>query len=265
MNMETPNSLLSLTEIDFSYDNQVLFNISLEIHPGEVVALLGPNGSGKSTLLGIATGALKPQSGKVMLQDKPVAELSRRESAQMMALVSESADVRFPLSVLEFALMGRFAYMDSVGFDTTKDVDIAIKCLTAVNAVQFSGKKFNELSSGERQRVVLARALAQEPQILLLDEPTANADIAHQISLLKLIKNITHERNLGALIVTHEINSAAEFADRVVLMKDGRAVESGTPAEVLRPESLKKVFDTQLHVDENPFSGKPRISWMVKD
>ena len=255
--------MLKLRNVNFSYhQRQVLFDINLELRAAEIFALLGPNGSGKSTLLAVASGALKPQSGEVLFEGRPVAEFSRREAARRMALVAQSGEVRFPLTALEYVLAGRFAFGSALGFDSPRDLAVAVKALDDTDASQFAARKFNELSSGERQRVVLARALAQEPRLLLLDEPTANADIAHQISLLHFVRSLTHEFDLGALVVTHEINLAAEFADRVALLKDGRLLAAGRPVDVMTPESLGELFGTPLLVDRHPRSGNPRISWI---
>jgi iron complex transport system ATP-binding protein len=139
-----------------------------------------------------------------------------------------------------------------------------MKALTDTDAAQFAERQFNELSSGERQRVVLARALAQEAQFLLLDEPTANADIAHQVSLLGLVRTLTEERKLGVLVVTHEINLAAEFADRVALLKDGKLLACGAPGEVMTESLLGDLFETSLLVDAHPHSGNPRVSWVIR-
>src|SRR5262245_45909724 len=255
--------MLELREINFSYRHrQVLFGITLEVRAGEVMALLGPNGSGKSTLLAVANGALKPQSGEVLFEGQAVADFSRREAARRMALVAQSGEVGFPLTWLEYVLSGRFAFGGALGFDSPRDLEVAVRALSDTDAIQFASRKFNELSSGERQRVVLSRALAQEPRLLLLDEPTANADIAHQISLLHFVRNLTRDFDLGALVVTHEINLAAEFADRVALLKGGRLLAAGRPPDVTTPESLGDLFGTPPLVDRHPRSGKPRISWI---
>ena len=255
--------MLELRDINFSYRHrQVLFGITLEVRAGEVMALLGPNGSGKSTLLAVANGALKPNCGEVLFEGQAVADFSRREAARRMALVAQAGEVRFPLTSLEYVLTGRFAFGGALGFDSPHDLEVAVRALSDTDAIQFARRKFNELSSGERQRVVLSRALAQEPRLLLLDEPTANVDITHQISLLSFVRSLTHEKNLGALVVTHEINLAAEFADRVALLKNGILIAVGNPSDVMTPELLAKVFGTPLLVARHPQSGKPRISWI---
>jgi len=181
-----------------------------------------------------------------------------------MALVAQSGELRFPLTALEYVLTGRFAHVDSLGFDTPRDVEIALNALRDTDAIQFAERRFNEISSGERQRVVLARALAQEPRLLLLDEPTANADIAHQISLLGFVRDLTREKKLGALVVTHEINLAAEYADRVALLKRGKLLACGDAQEVMTDQLLSQLFETALFVDEHPHSGRPRVTWVAQ-
>jgi iron complex transport system ATP-binding protein len=178
-----------------------------------------------------------------------------------LALVAQQSEVRFPLTALEFALAGRFAHAQGFGFEAEHDVAVAWEALQATDASRFAERRFNELSSGEQQRVVLARALAQEPRLLLLDEPTANADLAHQVSLLELVQRLTRERSLGVLLVTHEVNLAAEFADRVALLKEGRLLACGAPHAVLTETLLSETFATPLLVDAHPLSGRPRISW----
>ncbi len=258
---ETESSL-SLRDVHFSYRHRTVLNgVTMEIRSGEIVALLGPNGVGKSTLLGVAHGALAASSGEVLLDDQPVRDFSRRELAHRIAVVAQSSEVRFPLTALEYVLTGRFAHSSAIGFDSPRDVEVAMKALSDTDAAQFASRSFNELSSGERQRVVLARALAQEASLLLLDEPTANADIAHQVSLLTLVRDLTRRRGLGAMVVTHEINLAAEFADRVALLKDGKLLACGSPSEVMTENLLGELFGTSLLVNQHPHSGRPLVSW----
>ncbi len=255
--------MLQLRDVHFTYPDrapqETIAGVTIEVRAGEVVALLGPNGSGKSTLLSIAVGALKADRGEVSFDGVPIARFSRREIAQRMAMVAEQGAVRFPMTALEYVLTGRFAYATALGFDSPRDVEIAMRSLAAVDAAQFARRRFNQLSSGERQRVALARSLAQQPRLLLLDEPTANADIAHQLSLLDLVRDLTRKRGLGALVVTHEINLAAEFADRMALIKDGRLVACGLTRDVMTAETLSEVFDTPLLVDRHPLSGSPVV------
>ncbi len=252
--------LLNLRDVNFGYSHQILSHISLEIKAGEVVALLGQNGAGKSTLLNLAAGKLEPQSGSVLWQEKNISEFSRREVARKIALVAQAEELHFPLTALEYVLAGRFAQTAGIGFDSPSDIEIALQTLAATDASQFKHRSFNQLSSGEKQRVVLARALAQQPQILLLDEPTANLDLAHQVSLLELVKQLAHQHRLGVLFVTHEINLAAEFADRVALLKHGKIIALGKPDEVMTADLLSDLFETKLSVNLHPNTGKPIIS-----
>lgn len=254
------HTMLALCDISFSYDRQVLTDISLTVRAGEIVALLGPNGAGKSTLLGIASGALRAQQGQALLNGREVHSFARREIARQMALVAQSGELRFPLTALECVLAGRFVHGGGFGFDAPQDVAVALTALAATDAAHLATRKFNELSSGERQRIVLARALAQEPKFLLLDEPTANLDIGHQVELLTLIRRLTQKQQLGALFVTHEINLAAEFADQVALLKQGRLLASGAVTQVMTTDRLSELFDTSLLVDTHPYSGRPRVT-----
>lgn len=256
----TRHPLLRLSDVRFSYRQPVLTGISLEVRAGEVLALLGPNGAGKSTLLAVAAGALTPQSGMVTLGDAPIRQFARRDVARRIGLVTQASELQFPLTALEYVLAGRFARVSAFGFDSPRELAAAMKALEATDAAHLAARFFDELSSGERQRVVLARALAQEPQVLLLDEPTANLDLAHQSSLLALVKRLARERQLGAVVVTHEINLAAEFADRVALLKNGTLHAQGTPHEVLTEPLLGEVFAASLVVDTNPRTGNPRVT-----
>jgi len=255
---------MELKDVHFSFDREVLAGITLEVRVGEVVALLGQNGAGKSTLLGIASGMLNPTSGSATLNGRSVSSFARREMAREVAIVSQSGEMRFPLTSLEYVLAGRYARVRALGFDSASDFDVAHESLRVTDASQFAERRFNELSSGERQRVVLARALAQEPKLLLLDEPTANVDIAHQVSLLGLLRRLTRSHQLGALLVTHEINLAADFADRVALIKSGRLLACGSPGEVMTAEMLSQCFETKLLVDKHPTTGNPRVSPMLE-
>ncbi len=249
-------ALLHLNNVSFGYSHQILAQINLEIKSGEVVALLGQNGAGKSTLLNLAAGKLPPNSGAVLWQGKNISEFSRRAIAQQIALVAQAEELQFSLTALEYVLAGRFAQTAGIGFDSPSDIEIALQTLVATDASQFASRSFNQLSSGEKQRVVLARSLTQQPQILLLDEPTANLDLAHQFPLLELVRQLAHQHQLGILFVTHEINLAAEFADRVALLKHGKIIALGNSDEVMTAELLSDLFETKLSVNHHPTTGK---------
>jgi iron complex transport system ATP-binding protein len=237
-------------------------NVSLTVKPGEIIAILGPNGAGKSTLLRALNGGLKPASGQVLLEGVPVQQYPRRTISRHIAVVAQEGDFRFPVTVLEFVLGGRYASASAGawGWETDHDITVARAVLHETELDDLLGRPMNELSGGERQRAVLARALATEAGILLLDEPTANLDLAHQAAILTLVKRRSDLMNVAAVVVTHDVNLAAGFSNQVLLMKQGRCVAFGHPANVLTAELLKEVFDVRILVDAHPITGVPRIT-----
>jgi iron complex transport system ATP-binding protein len=234
--------------------------VSLLPKPGEVIAIIGPNGAGKSTFLRALNGALPVSGGQVLLDGNPLSSFARRAVARQIAVVAQESDLRFPVTVMEFVLGGRHASTTAWGWETERDVEIAREVLRETELEAFGARLMNELSGGERQRAVLARALATEASVFLLDEPTANLDLAHQATMLRLVRARCDDRKAAAVVVTHDVNLAAEFADRVLLMKEGRAIASGPPSEVLTADLLRKVFDLEVLVDAHPISGAPRIT-----
>jgi iron complex transport system ATP-binding protein len=241
---------------------QVLEDISLQCEQGRLISVIGPNGAGKSTLLRSLNGGLVPSRGEVLLDGKPLRSFSRRAVARRIATVAQDADVRFPVTVLEFILGGRYAWSNASawGWENAEDVRIALTTTRETELEGFEARLMNELSGGERQRAILARALATEAGMYLLDEPTANLDLAHQATILALVRQRCDRRGDAALVVTHDINLAAEFSDQVLLIKEGRTVAFGKPLEVLTPELLKEVFSVDVLVDAHPISGAPRIT-----
>lgn len=254
--------MIRAEQVSFGYGNgePVLRDVSVELCEGEVLAIAGPNGSGKSTLVALLDGLLTPKCGRVLLGDRGIHEMSRLEVARAVGFVAQSAEFHFPLTVLEYVLQGRFARGHLLGFETDADVHAATRALELTGAGDFAARHLDELSGGERQRVTVARALAQEPRVLLLDEPTANLDIAHQIRILALVRRLARERRMAVAVVTHDLNLAAEFADRLILLSDGRIAGTGTAAEVLTPERIESVFGVPVLIDANPVTGAPRIT-----
>ena len=253
--------MLAVTDISVRFgDRTVIDGVSLELAPGEVVALLGPNGAGKTTLLRACNGTVPIGAGRIELDGIPLNSLSRREIARSIAVVAQENETKFPITVGEFVLAGRFARGAAFGWETPADIDAANKALAACDLGDFETRLMNELSGGERQRVVLARALAAETAVLLLDEPTANLDLAHQALMLKLVRDRCRNAGASAIVITHDLNLASEFANSVVLLKDGRVLASGTPSDVLTTENLRQVYDVQVVLDENPASGKLRVT-----
>jgi iron complex transport system ATP-binding protein len=252
-------------EVTFRYGRgePVLRGVSCEVTPGEVLAVAGPNGSGKSTLVALLDGLLAPASGDVLLDGRPVARLPRRDVARAVGFVAQSGEFHFPLTVLEYVLQGRFAHGHLLGFETDEDLAAARRALEMTATAEFETRHIHELSGGERQRVMLARAIAQEPRALLLDEPTANLDISHQVRILDLVRGLAHGCRMAVAVVTHDLNLAAEFADRVLLLEGGLVRGLGTPAEVLTAERIEAVFGMPVVVDANPANGAPRVTVMV--
>jgi len=241
---------------------EAVAGVSLRPKPGEVIAIIGPNGAGKSTLLGALNGALIPSGGEVLLDGKPLKSFARRAVARRIAVVAQEADLRFPVTVMEFILGGRYSWSSAsaFGWESERDVGIAHAVVSETELQGFESRLINELSGGERQRAVLARALATEAKVYLLDEPTANLDLAHQATMLRLVRGRCDDHESVAVVVTHDVNLAAEFADRVLIMKDGQAIAVGPPREVLTPELLREVFHVRVLVDAHPLSGVPRIT-----
>ncbi len=255
--------MLEAKNISISYGaRRVVHDVSLRVDSGTITAILGPNGAGKSTLLRALNGTVASASGEILLNDKPLRAYARRLVARQVAVVAQEADVRFPVTVFEFVLGGRYssANTNAWGWESEHDVEIAQQAIQETELAGFEARLMNELSGGERQRAVVARALATEAKIFLLDEPTANLDLAHQATMLRLIRNRCDRYQAAAVVVTHDVNLAAEFSDRVMLLKDGRTTAVGTPREVLTPDLLRKVFELQVLVDAHPVSGAPRIT-----
>ncbi len=241
-------------------DRTAVAGVSLRAEPGQVIAIIGPNGAGKSTLLRALNGTVGPASGEVLLSDKPIAAYPRRAVARQVAVVAQESELRFPVTVMDFVLGGRYAWSNAWGWENARDIEIVTEVLRETHLEQFAQRLMNELSGGERQRVVMARAMATQAKIFLLDEPTANLDLAHQAAMLQLIRVRCDRGDTAAVVVTHDVNLAAEFADQILLLKEGGAVASGPPAEVLTAQRLQQIFDLRVLVDAHPISGAPRIT-----
>jgi iron complex transport system ATP-binding protein len=257
---------LSVEQISYAYSanpsQAPLFTLeatSFQAKPGEIVAILGPNASGKSTLLKLIAGALAPLSGRILLNGFVTHSLTPRTRAQRIAMVQQESRLLFPARAWEFVLQGRHAYGRSLRFESEDDVLIARNALAQVGAADLSDRWMDQISGGEKQRVILARALAQQPLLLLLDEPTLHLDIAAQVDLLHSLRRLAAENRYTVVVVTHELNLAAEYADHVVLMQRGRCLRVGSPASIYQRELLEQVFQTPLTVELGP-SGRPRVT-----
>lgn len=255
--------MLEARDVSINYGmRQAVVNISLRVSPGDMTAIIGANGAGKSSLLRALNGSIQPSRGEILLDGKLLNSYARRAVGRRIAVVTQEALLAFPVSVLEYVLGGRYPWSGAGtwGWESERDLEIALEVLRETELENFSTRLMNELSGGERQRAVLARALTTTAGILLLDEPTANLDLAHQASMLKLVRAHCDERDTAAVIVTHDINLAAEFANRVVLLKSGHMIAAGKPHEVLTEQLLSDVLEIKVLVDAHPISGAPRIT-----
>ena len=257
---------LSVEQVSYAYSpnpsQAPLFTLettSFQARAGEIVAILGPNASGKSTLLSLIAGSLEPLSGRILLDGFVTHSLPPRTRAQRIAMVQQESRLLFPARVWEFVLQGRHSRGRSLRFESDDDIRIAENALAQVGAADLSGRWMNQISGGEKQRVILARALAQQPLLLLLDEPTLHLDIAAQVGLLDSLRRLAGENRYTVVVVTHELNLAGEYADQVVLMQRGRCLRVGPPAAIYQRELLEQVFQTPLTV-EMKASGRPRVT-----
>jgi len=254
--------MLEARHVSIDYGKRLAVrDVSMRLSPGDLTAIIGANGAGKSSLLRALNGSLRPSHGEILLEGKPLGSYARRAIGRRIAVVTQEAPLAFPVSVLEYTLGGRYAWSGSGkwGWESERDLKVAEEVLRETELENFASRPMNQLSGGERQRAVLARALATEAKIYLLDEPTANLDLAHQATILALVRKRCDSGH-AALVITHDINLAAEFSDHVLLMKDGRSVAFGQPREVLTPRLLKEVFSVDVLVDAHPVSGVPRIT-----
>jgi iron complex transport system ATP-binding protein len=257
---------LSVEQVSYAYSSNpsqaplfTLEALSFHAKPGEIVAILGPNACGKSTLLRLISGALEPLSGRIFLDGFVTHSLSPRTRAQRIALVQQESRLLFPSRVWEFVLQGRHPYGSGLRFETEDDVIVATNALTQVGANHLSDRWMDKISGGEKQRVILARALAQQPLLLLLDEPTLHLDIGAQVDLLHNLRRLAAENRYTVVVVTHELNLAGEYADQVVLLQKGKCLRVGPPATVFQRELLEQVFQAPLSV-EMTSSGRPRVT-----
>jgi iron complex transport system ATP-binding protein len=262
----TPEVRLSVEQVSYAYapnpSQAPLFTLeamSFQARPGELVAILGPNASGKSTLLKLISGSLAPLSGRIFLNGFETHSLPVKTRAQRIALVQQESRLLFPSRAWEFVMQGRHPYGGGLRFESEEDILIANNALAQVGATELADRWMDKISGGEKQRVILARALAQQPLLLLLDEPTLHLDIGAQVDLLESLRRLAAQNRYTVVVVTHELNLAGEYTDQVVLLQRGKCLRVGPPATVLQREILEQVFQAPLSVEMTP-SGRPRVT-----
>jgi iron complex transport system ATP-binding protein len=242
-----------------------LSDLSVEISTGEIIGVIGPNSSGKTTLIRLLTRVLEPAAGEIRLEGVPVGRLSRTDLARRVAVVPQGLLPQFPFTVGELALMGRYPHDPGRYFESPRDRAVAHEAMAATGVLELADMPLEHLSGGERQRAVIARALAQEPRLLVLDEPTAHLDLRYQVEAAALLRRLNRERGMTILLVSHDLNLAAEVCDRLLLLNGGRPVAIGAPEAVLDEGLLASVFGCGVVVDKNETTRRPvvRLTWRV--
>ncbi len=245
------NSILNVNQMGFRYDQAaILQNISFNVPSGSFVSILGPNGSGKTTLLKNLCGLLSPKDGTITLCNREIKNFRQKDFAKFVAVVHQSSNTGFSFSVFDTVLMGRFPYIKKLQGETTKDINIAEEAMKSTGVWHLREKDVREISGGERQRVMIARALTQEPDLLILDEPISNLDIKFQISILELCKRLNKEKGITIVTTLHDINLAGQYSDYILLLNKGRVVDQNEPRKVLTVENIEKVYEIQVEILE---------------
>ena len=253
-------SHLEVEDLGFAYPGRaVLDGVSFSVERGERFGILGQNGSGKSTLVRLLSRVLAPERGHVRLDGRELHELATRDLARRIAVVPQETALDFPFSVLEVVLMGRAPHLGGFGFEGDRDVQAAERAMAEAGIAHLAARSFHELSGGEKQRVVIARALAQDPELLLLDEPTTFLDIKHEVAIFDLLTDLSAERRITVVIVLHDLNLAALYCERLVFLKAGRTLACGPTAEVLTYANVREAYDTEVYVDVNDMTGRLNV------
>lgn len=247
---------LKINNIEFAYNSTpVIENISMELDCSEILGIVGPNGAGKSTLIRCIDRILEPNRGSILLDGDDIRKMTRMEIAKRMGYVPQSTSRVFPATVFDTVLMGRRPHL---GWKSSEeDMDKVLGILELLGIMEFAMRDFNEISGGQQQKVLIARALAQEADVLLLDEPTSNLDIRHQLEVMEIIKNIVRKNGISAVMAIHDLNLASRYTNRILMMNRGRIFAAGNPASVLTVENIKRAYDVEVLVKND--GGRPYI------
>ena len=253
--------IYKLKEVGFRYERDwTLKDIHLTVHRGEFIGIIGPNGSGKTSLLKAMAALLRPEKGLITFFGQRLETWPRRDLARTVAVVPQESLFLYPYTVLEVVLMGRWPHTHPLKFEGPEDFAIGHEMLFKVDLDTLADRSILALSGGERQRAVIARALAQQPQVLLLDEPTAFLDLSHQLQIYHILKQLNQEKGLTIIVVSHDLNLAAQFCHQVVLMNHGQVVRMGSCEDVITAPLVEEIYGCRTLVDSHPTTGKPRVT-----
>jgi iron complex transport system ATP-binding protein len=259
--------MLSAAHVSFAYragSPLVVDDVSLTIAPGAMVGVLGPNGSGKTTLLKMLSGTLRPSSGDIVFDRRPLGSWPRRDLARRVALVPQETHAPFDFTVLDIVLMGRFPHLGAFALEGPADLSIAKQALVSTGTSAFEDRPFATLSGGEKQRVVIASALAQSPELLLLDEPTASLDLGHQLDVQLLLTRLNRDRGVTMVLSTHDLNLAAALCRDLIFLRDGRVIAQGPTEDVLTPETVRALYGVDADVQRHPIAGHLTVTPLAR-
>ena len=241
---------MELNNISFAYDSAlILRELSLFIQESDFIGLIGPNGSGKSTLLKIMGSILKPDSGHIKFKGSETERIRKKIFAQSVSWIPQSHPMVFPFKVSEVVLMGRHPHLSALSFESHEDFNISQRAMKTTMTSEFSERFFNEISEGEKQRVMIASALAQNPELMLLDEPTSALDLKYQIEIMNILKDLNTNHKMTLVVAIHDLNLASRFCNRIILINEGKVVSDGTPLQVLKKDILEQVYGIELDLD----------------
>lgn len=251
---------VTVEQLSYSYtETPLIHDLSFDFRAGELLNVVGPNGAGKTTLLYLLGGIIKPQSGQILLDGIPLSSFKRQALARILTIIPAESNIAFDFTVYDIVSMGRYPYHRPLASFTNNDREIIKETIEQTGLTKYEHKIFNQLSSGERQRVLIARALAQKTSILLMDEPTVHLDIHYQSDIYRLAQSLAHDKNLSVFMISHDLNYTSMYSDRIMLMSEGRIVKTGIPDDIFQSELLSNVYGTALSVYPHPETGKPTI------
>ncbi len=254
------DTAITVNNLNHAFDGRtVLEDVAFKVTTGHFFIIIGPNGSGKTTLLKLLVGLLPLKNGEIDLLARAIKDYSVKSLARHIAYMPQTMPVEFPFSVTQVVLMGRAPHLGLLGFEGEQDLELARQAMTITDVAHLADRRLDQLSGGEQQRVFIARAICQQPKIILLDEPTAALDLAHQVRLMDLMERLKSEQGVTIVMVSHDLNLAAMYADQVLLLNKGRTARLGTPEQVLDFDLMEKVYGCTLLVDQSPLGAYPRV------